>query len=789
MATAGKPRPTSASSTKSATAPKSPLSGEAVSRSDLQARPKDGSAASGTPLTAASLSSRPPFGTTDSGVALTRQSSAASSMTEASDGTVIVHKEGSGATVGGHSVRVQLQRDAATQQQSAEQQSPQRSPVGTDCHKLHALRVEAPAKDATPPASEGSPSVTGLQETDGPGLPSPATTPSHGPAPSELDHADVALPGDGSEEGEGGEQAAAAGSRQGSHNVAQMTESTSIGGASLGGSSISAHMSGHALEPPVVASGRRTGSFSGFPEASGLSQGTTVPQYPDVGWMRSTNSEHASGPMQISSPWAADELRVLPELEAAPNADSVQGDSAPTSPPAPQSDLPQHISLSSAFASGGRCSSETGGPTAASSAIVSAPQLGGESPFAAEGRQDDAHCSAAGVLAHGAPRISAGTDITQALSSRSSNPMSARPGGSVNGEGQESRSPSLRRSMSTGDEHELREAMIPSLLQCGIKESNIDWFMSKLNKDRAIDRTYTEDRILEGLSGWHTHLAGDEANTRAAPPPPRETISPLGSLTAHLPLPSRNQVLSKSGSQARSSAAGPSFGPSPSDSAALQAGEGSAGDSSTAPAAATKPNAASNTEDADADAADAASAAAAGAQDSNKPGESTGKADAAVAPTPVKKEPLQANAQAAMQTPFSTVSSLQGRGSQSTLPEAAGATHRTHGTASLPATSSLPSKGGNYQGIHSRAASLVGPASGPAPLTYPDVKSRLLGPGIAGTLYSTVSHSTCGEKLPCPAFLIVGYKCLCAAVLSLCFRLLVLQRMSAEYGPYNVPIS
>ena len=92
--TSSQPRPTSASSSKSA--PKSPLSVGSARHSDAFAKPKDvrdnGSAA----LTYTSLNSGASFPATEHGGALTRSNSQVSNTTEASDGTVIVHKEGSG---------------------------------------------------------------------------------------------------------------------------------------------------------------------------------------------------------------------------------------------------------------------------------------------------------------------------------------------------------------------------------------------------------------------------------------------------------------------------------------------------------------------------------------------------------------------------------------------------------------------------------------------------------------------------------------------------------------------
>jgi hypothetical protein len=355
----------------------------------------------------------------------------------------------------------------------------------------------------------------------------------------------------------------------------------------------------------------------------------------------------------------------------------------------------------------------------------------------------DAHSSSAGLLANSAPRMSAGSDITQALSSRSSTLMCARPAGSVNGDGGESGS--LRRSMSTGDERELREAVIPSLLHCGVKESNIDWFMSRFNKDRSIDRTYTEDRILKGFSGWHTHLAGDEASSSALPSPSRETMSPLSSLTQHLP--SSKHALKKSVGQVPATAAGPSFGPSPADSAALQQdGTESCAD----PGGTTRRSYAGDTEDAGAASASvdicstAASAAlevkaTTGREGTAKPDTSPGLSAAS------SKDPVPASALpgTTLPTPFSSATSLPGRGSNSTLPETtAAAAHRPQ--VSMPVMTSVPSRKGiresvqdgireGIQGIHSRAASLVGPiSSSPASNSFPDIKFRVLGPGIAG---------------------------------------------------------
>ena len=756
-----KSRPTSASSAKSP--PKSPLSVASASRSEARAKPKDVKDTASTSLTYTSLNSRSSFPATDTGAPLTRSNSQASNTTEASDGTVIVHKEGSGAFPGSdreHARRAM--RDAA--KLAAAQ--PVHPTANNAAGRGGAGAADAPlASHAQHPSGEGSPRSRGLASCDGNTVSSSGGA--SGGVASHVISAGEQSPGQSSSadvpEQPGSSTAVAMDSSRSVPYAAQFTESSSIGG-----SSISASM-GHdpGKDFSIGGSGRRMGSFSGFPEASGLSQGTPVAQYPDVGWMRTSHSTdvHADvpqfmthkqvGPSVVSSPTAGstEVSASAPILQGSSGETacyaaegSSQGDRTPPSPATPvrRPALPQHISLSSAFASGGRQSSEIGG--SALPVVNGQVQPPGESPFAAEARQGDAVSSSAGLLAHGAPRVSAGTEITQALSSRSSNPMSARPAGSVNGDGQESGSPSLRRSMSTGDEHELREAMLPSLLQCGIKESEMNWFMSRFNKDREIDRTYTEDRILEGLSGWHTHLAGDEANSSARPNPAREAISPLSSLTAHLP--SRNQVLGKSASQARSGMAGPSFGPSPATSAALQLQVDGSVESTAGPGTG-KGSAVADADEAEWASADPLSTAPGSAQESKAtPSEASTKAEATPGPSGGSREPTQAASQVNLATPFSSVPSL--RNSQSQLPDTAvGPLSRSVGTASLPATTSLPSKGiregirdvrdgieRGIQGIHSRAASIVGPPSAPGPssLFVTDVKFRVLGPGIAGAV-------------------------------------------------------
>lgn len=735
VAIGSKPRPNSATSSKST--PKSPLSVEAAGRSEARLpKPKEANATDSTALTSVSLNSRSSFTndhpSQEHGVQMTRSSSQVSNTTEASDGTVIVHKEGSESISGFDRVHAKQGPSNSAAPKPVAVQPVQQSTTSTGASRSGRSSADVPrGSHAQLPSGEGSPIVRGLVNREGSAVVD-STGPTSHAIPAGEHSPGQSSPSDRQEQSQSGGEGvgAAVDSSQSVSHAVQMAECSRIGGSSASTNSV-----GDAR--------RRAGSFSGFPEASGP-QGTPIAQYPDVGWMRTAHGADASA----AAPQFMAHKHTGPSAVSTSSTavkQDASGDKTPPSPSTPvqRTALPQHILLSSAFASCGRGSSETGGPSALS-ALNGQPQPLGESPFATEARQADAHTSSAGLLAHGAPRVSAGTDITQALSSRSSNPMSARPAGSVNGDGQESGSPSLRRSMSTGDGHELREAMIPSLLHCGIKESNIDWFMSRLNKDRAIDRTYTEDRILEGLSGWHTHLAGDEANSSARPNPTRETISPLSSLTAHLP--SRNQVLGISASKGRhSSMAGPSFGPTPANSIALlpDGPESNAG-----PEVAGRGSVVGDVDEAESAAADAPKAAPGATQEAKaSTSEAAAKTEAPPVPPGGSKEPIQSGSQPSMTTPFSSVPSLHGRGSQSTLPDAvAGPSHRPH--ASLPSTVSLPSshKGiresvrdgirDGIQGIHSRAASIVGPPagtpSGSASISYPDVKFRVLGPGIAG---------------------------------------------------------
>lgn len=115
-----------------------------------------------------------------------------------------------------------------------------------------------------------------------------------------------------------------------------------------------------------------------------------------------------------------------------------------------------------------------------------------------------------GIKSRLGPRSSSHSSASS-LSHKSARPVGPMP--AMHPEPHESESPSLRRSMSTGDEQELREAVRPSLLDWGVPESNIDWIVSKLNIDRRIDRTDTQDKILDGLWGWYTNLAGDKRET------------------------------------------------------------------------------------------------------------------------------------------------------------------------------------------------------------------------------------------------------------------------------------
>lgn len=185
------------------------------------------------------------------------------------------------------------------------------------------------------------------------------------------------------------------------------------------------------------------------------------------------------------------------------------GASAPVAVPT----LQPHIAMSSVF--GG----QSAGP---------GPSLGGP-PLAADGTALAAATPPSSDLGSASkPRLGPCSSTHSSASSLSH--KSARPVGpmaAMHPEPHESESPSLRRSMSTGDEHELREAVRPSLLDWGVQESNIDWFVEKLNTDRHIDRKDTQDRVLNGLGGWYTNLAGDtraDADQREVPPLPIKPV-------------------------------------------------------------------------------------------------------------------------------------------------------------------------------------------------------------------------------------------------------------------------
>jgi hypothetical protein len=89
----------------------------------------------------------------------------------------------------------------------------------------------------------------------------------------------------------------------------------------------------------------------------------------------------------------------------------------------------------------------------------------------------------------------------------------------------------LRRMMSTGDEQ--RESTAARLAAFGVKENEVEDFMTKLKVENGIDRTYTEECIFEGLSMWETHLAGDKKQAAPRPRPVPEADTLL-SLTTHM---------------------------------------------------------------------------------------------------------------------------------------------------------------------------------------------------------------------------------------------------------------
>ena len=64
----------------------------------------------------------------------------------------------------------------------------------------------------------------------------------------------------------------------------------------------------------------------------------------------------------------------------------------------------------------------------------------------------------------------------------------------------------------------------------------VDCFLSKFKQTGdPMGRTYTEERIFEGLSMWETHLAGDKSNTAPRPRPARHHNFDSLSALAHIP--------------------------------------------------------------------------------------------------------------------------------------------------------------------------------------------------------------------------------------------------------------
>eukprot|EP00892_Ulva_mutabilis_P011775 jgi/Ulvmu1/8970/UM005_0061.1 len=192
--------------------------------------------------------------------------------------------------------------------------------------------------------------------------------------------------------------------------------------------------------------------------------------------------------------WTAAGTATRPENGPEATADALSTDC--TTPPVAIPTLQPHIAMSSVFAGSTGAQAPRGIPHCAESAAVAAVI-----PPSSEAELSSGAKSRLG------PRSSTHSSASS-LSHKSARPVGPMP--AMHPEPHESESPSLRRSMSTGDEHELREAVRPSLLDWGVPESNIDWIVSKLNIDRRIDRTDTHDKILDGLWGWYTNLAGDQ---------------------------------------------------------------------------------------------------------------------------------------------------------------------------------------------------------------------------------------------------------------------------------------
>lgn len=231
-------------------------------------------------------------------------------------------------------------------------------------------------------------------------------------------------------------------------------------------------------------------SFAGFPNAGGTHQ-----DWPAVRWT-----------------WTASGTATRPDNTLSTAADGTTSDGA-TAPIAVPT-LQPHIAMSSVFAG----SAAGSGPPRGAPLGADGAALAGPTP-----PSSDVDLGSGTKLRLGA--CSSAHSSTSSLSHKSARPVGPMP--AMHPEQHECESPSLRRSMSTGDEHELREAVRPSLLDWGVPEANIDWIVSKLNIDRRIDRTDTQDKILDGLWGWYTNLAGDKreqsGQDEALPPP----IKPL----------------------------------------------------------------------------------------------------------------------------------------------------------------------------------------------------------------------------------------------------------------------
>lgn len=230
-------------------------------------------------------------------------------------------------------------------------------------------------------------------------------------------------------------------------------------------------------------------SFAGFPNA-------TQPQqdWPAVRWT-----------------WTASASNPENSAEVAADNGAAGGAALPIAVPT----LQPHIAMSSVFAgqSAGAGPSMRAGPISSDGTALAAA-----TPPSSDGDHGSANKSRLGAR-------SSTHSSASSLSHKSARPVGPMP--AMHPEPHESESPSLRRSMSTGDE-QLREAVRPSLLDWGVPESNIDWIVSKLNIDRHIDRTDTQDKILDGLWGWYTNLAGDKHADAVQDEAPSLPIQPVG---------------------------------------------------------------------------------------------------------------------------------------------------------------------------------------------------------------------------------------------------------------------